>query len=79
MSCLEAVDRRIPDGFNGKNLGSACQVARTIGDVAGRYGIIIAVEPFNRAETNIINSVEEGLSLYGTLIANIKITADFTI
>ena len=46
--------------------------------MAGRYGIIIAVEPLNRAETNIINSVEEGLKFVRDVDhANIKITADF--
>ena len=71
--------RRIPDGFNReKAWNQLVEFARTIGDVAGRYGIIIAVEPLNRAETNIINSVEEGLKFVRDVDhANIKITADF--
>ncbi len=39
------------------------EVARVIGFVAGEYGITIVIEPLNRSETNMINSVAEGACL----------------
>lgn len=38
-------------------------VARIIGDAAGRYDVTAVVEPLNRGETNMINSVAEGADL----------------
>ena len=39
------------------------EVTRLIGDVAARYGVTIVIEPLNRSETNMINSVAEGACL----------------
>ncbi len=36
---------------------------RIMGEVAEKYGIAIAIEPLNRKETNMINSVAEGADL----------------
>ena len=38
-------------------------VTRLIGDAAARHGITIVIEPLNRSETNMINSVAEGACL----------------
>ena len=39
------------------------EVTRLIGDVAAQYGVTIVIEPLNRTETNMINSVAEGACL----------------
>ncbi len=39
------------------------QVARLIGETAGEYGVTAVIEPLNRGETNMINSVAEGADL----------------
>ncbi len=39
------------------------EVTRKIGDAAGKHGITIVVEPLNRQETNMINSLAEGACL----------------
>ena len=53
--------RRIPDGFArdvaSAQFDAACGIA---GEVAQRNGITIAIEPLNRSETNLVNSVAEG-------------------
>ena len=39
------------------------QVTRIIGETAGKFGVTIALEPLNRRECNMINSVAEGACL----------------
>lgn len=39
------------------------KIIRITGEIAANYGIIIVVEPLNRTETNMINSVIEGCIL----------------
>ena len=39
------------------------EVTRLVGQIAGEYGITVAIEPLNRNETNMINSVAEGACL----------------
>ena len=54
------------------------KVARLIGDVAGQYGITIAIEPLNRGETNMINSVAEGADLAAAADhPQVKLLADY--
>jgi sugar phosphate isomerase/epimerase len=56
--------RRVPDGFDPqiawRQLVDFC---RWLGPVAGEHGVTIAVEPLNKSETNIINTVGEGAEL----------------
>jgi len=54
--------RRIPEGF-GKSQAYAQLVAfgRMVGPIAADHQVTIAVEPLNRGETNVLNSVREGL------------------
>jgi sugar phosphate isomerase/epimerase len=40
-----------------------CDACRIVGDIAGRHGITIAIEPLNRAVSNLINTVSEGASV----------------
>ncbi len=54
------------------------EIARLIGEIAGQYGITIVIEPLNRGETNMINSVAEGADLAAA--ANhpqVKLLADY--
>jgi len=52
--------RAVPDGWAheeaARQFDDACGL---VGDVADRNGMTIAIEPLNRAETNLINSVYE--------------------
>ncbi|MCL2832836.1 MAG: sugar phosphate isomerase/epimerase [Treponema sp.] len=43
--------------------GQLIAATRLIGETAAKYGIIIAIEPLNKGETNCINSVREGAML----------------
>ena len=53
-------------------------VARLIGETAAQYGITIVIEPLNRSETNMINSVAEGACLRAAVNhPNVKLLADY--
>jgi|SRR5688572_16045008 len=54
--------RNVPDGF--PRITAAEQITefvRTSAAVAGDYGVTIVIEPLNRGECNIINSVSEAM------------------
>jgi sugar phosphate isomerase/epimerase len=56
--------RQVPDGFAKEK--ALCQLIDRLkqwGDWAGENGVTLAIEPLNRAECNIINSVAEGQEL----------------
>lgn len=56
--------RRVPDGFD--PLEAQAQIAEFLheaGAEAERYGITLAIEPLNRGESNILNSVPEALDM----------------
>ena len=56
--------RRVPDGFpKGEAFEQLVDFGRRIAPEARSRGITVAVEPLRRAETNIINSAAEGLTL----------------
>jgi sugar phosphate isomerase/epimerase len=56
--------RRIPDGFDpARAWQQLVEFCQWLGPVAQRHGVTIAIEPLNRAETNIINTVGEGADL----------------
>ncbi|HHY83758.1 MAG TPA: sugar phosphate isomerase/epimerase [Clostridiales bacterium] len=69
--------RMIPiDIGDGRN--QLLNVFRVVGDIASEFGLIIAIEPLNKAETNIINSVKEGLDFVTELShPNVYLLADF--
>jgi len=56
--------RRIPDGENyDVNFARFAKTLAVCGEVASRYGMYVTVEPLNDRETNLINSVAEGLAV----------------
>lgn len=56
--------RKIPDGFPREQAEEQfVKIMRICGDAAQKYGMKIALEPLNPTETNLVNSVSEGLAL----------------
>ena len=54
------------------------EVTRLIGETAAAYGITIVIEPLNRGETNLVNSVAEGACLRASVNhPNVQLLADF--
>ena len=54
--------RNVPDGFPRDTAAEQItEFVRTSADVAGEHGVTLVVEPLNRGECNIINSVTEGM------------------
>lgn len=52
--------RQVPDGFNREQaIEQLLSFARMAGDTAGNHSITICVEPLNRAECNVLNTVAE--------------------
>jgi sugar phosphate isomerase/epimerase len=59
-----AGSRRVPDGFSRDR--ARHQIAEFLGmagDIARRYGIVIAIEPLRHQESNILNSGAESLEM----------------
>ncbi len=71
--------RRVPENYKFEDgWNDLVKTAKLIGDVASQYDISIAVEPLNKRETNIINSVAEGIRFVDEVDhPNIKLLADF--
>ncbi|MCE5199245.1 MAG: sugar phosphate isomerase/epimerase family protein [Armatimonadota bacterium] len=56
--------REVPDGFPQDEAEEQLVDFLTLaGRIAGTHGITIAIEPLNKGETNIINSVKEGIEV----------------
>ncbi|MBZ4666394.1 sugar phosphate isomerase/epimerase family protein [Mahella sp.] len=56
--------RKVPEGFPVERaIEQLLDFLRLCERYAARYGVTIAIEPLNKGETNIINSVAEGLDL----------------
>jgi len=54
--------RRIPDGFDRyQAYAQLVKFGRMVAPISADHGVTIAVEPLNRGETNVLNSVCEGL------------------
>lgn len=61
--------RKVPDGFDRATAWHQLITAgRILGRIAEKYGLVIALEPLNTGETNIINTQAEGLRL----VADVK-------
>ncbi|MCL4858088.1 MAG: sugar phosphate isomerase/epimerase [Caldilineaceae bacterium] len=73
------VARMIPDGFpRDEALAQLAAFLDMVADVASAAGVTIAIEPLNRKESNVINSVAEGVALAQRVNrAPIRVLADF--
>ena len=71
--------RRCPEGFNKETaLGQFVEAGQVVAQAAQKYGITIALEPLNKDECNLINSVAEGLAIVKRVNRpNFRILADF--
>lgn len=71
--------RRVPPDFDlheGKR--QFFHAAKVVGEIAAKFNLIIALEPLNQRETNIITTVKEGVELVQELNhPNVKLLADF--
>ena len=71
--------RKIPEGFDFDTAyGQFAAILELCGSIAAKYGITIALEPLRCAETNLINTVEQGLELCRKVNhPHVKCLADF--
>jgi sugar phosphate isomerase/epimerase len=71
--------RRIPEGFSKDEAGAQfVSLLKKMGPIAQEFGIIIAIEPLRRAETNFIHTVTEGLDIVKRINhPHIRLLADF--
>ena len=71
--------RNVPEGMSfEEGFRRLVEVTRLTGEVAAKYGITIVIEPLNRAESNIINSVAEGACLVAMVNhPNVRLLADY--
>ena len=70
--------RKIPDGFPYKEAEEQfVKLLQKMGPIAKKYGVIIAIEPLRKQETNFINTVQEGYELAKKVNhPNIAVNAD---
>ena len=58
-------------------LGHLAQALNALGEYAQKHGVPLIYEPLNRYETNLVNTVEEGVALLQTLTTtNVVLLAD---
>lgn len=71
--------RNVPEGFDMETARNQfVKVLGIAGDVAAKYGITIVIEPLNAGETNLINTVQEGIDICKKVNKpNVKALADF--
>ena len=70
--------RRIPDGFPADEAKEQfISFSKKIASVAQKYDVVIVLEPLNKGECNIINSVSEGAEIVRTVNhKNFRLLAD---
>lgn len=70
--------RRIPNGYDKeKAIEQFIEINKKIAPIAERYGIVVLLEPLNVSETNLLNTVEEGITLVNKINhPNIRLLAD---
>ncbi|TCL58817.1 sugar phosphate isomerase/epimerase [Hydrogenispora ethanolica] len=71
--------RNVPEGFGKERAwNQLVELLRDMDPVARQYGITIVIEPLNRKESNIVNSVAEGLQLANAVQRdNIQLLVDY--
>lgn len=70
--------RFVPEGMRWQDAYiQLVSVTRIVGELAAKHGIDVAIEPLNRAETNLINSLAEGAALQADVnLPNVGLLAD---
>lgn len=70
--------RNIPDGFPRQEaMDQFIAICKKIAPVAGKYDVTIVLEPLNKSESNIVNSVAEGAEIVRTVNhKNLMLLAD---
>lgn len=71
--------RRMPEGFEDVNRvwGQLADAARLAGEIAAKYGIVIAMEPLLKKACNIFNRVDQGAAFVDRVAhPNLKLLAD---
>ena len=71
--------RNIPEGFpRAEAVGQIVTFLNHLADAADKTDVVIAIEPLNRRESNVINSVTEGVEIARQVNrASIRVLADF--
>lgn len=71
--------RNVPEGFSRETALEQLVEAYTIaGDTASRHGITINIEPLNRIESNILNSIDECVAFKNMVNnKNVKLLIDY--
>ena len=71
--------RTVPDGWPAADARRQfMDVLRIIGDGCGPYGITLLLEPLNKTETNLVNTIAEGLQMVRELShPRVKLLADY--
>lgn len=71
--------RRVPDGFaRAAAEDQLVDFLRLVADAATLHGLTVVIEPLNRKESNIVNSVDEGVALARRVNQpSIQVLADF--
>ena len=70
--------RKVPEGFpHEKALEQFTEVCRRVAPIAAKYNVVVVIEPLNRKETNLVNSVLEGLEIVKAVKhPNLQVLAD---
>jgi sugar phosphate isomerase/epimerase len=71
--------RNVPDDFSRKRAhDQILEFLDAAGNYAGRHGLVIAIEPLNSAETNVINSIAEAVQFADELgRQEVQVLVDF--
>lgn len=71
--------RNVPEGFDkDKARQQFIKLLKRMGPVAKKYDVVVVIEPLNKKESNIINTVAEGAEIVRAADRmNIKLLADF--
>lgn len=61
--------RKVPDGFSrDEALGQFTDLCRKMAPVAEKYDVVVVIEPLNKGECNLLNSVADG----GEIVKNVN-------
>ena len=71
--------RKIPDGFDkAKAKSQFVEINKKIAPLAKKYNVTVVLEPLNYGETNLLNTLEEGIEFVNEINhPNIQVLADF--